>query len=250
MATLGTDRHIGPTARVGEAEWRRWLACLPMPPLEVDAAARLVVVSPHPDDEVLACGGLIAHHAARGGEVVVIAVTDGEASHAGDASWPPERLAVARRAERLAGLACLGVAAESVHSLQLPDGGITAHRATLAERLKMALRPGDIVVSTWAFDGHPDHDATGAEARQVGTQRGCSVLAAPVWMWHWSAPDDLRVPWQRLRGLRLSPAQREAKRMALACHVTQLAPRAQGLGPVLDAAILARAERTQEVYLV
>jgi LmbE family N-acetylglucosaminyl deacetylase len=250
MVSLSNDRHIGPAARVGETEWRRWLACLPMPPLEVEASARLVVVAPHPDDEVLACGGLIAHHAARGGEVTVIAVTDGEASHSGDASWPPEQLAAARHAERLAGLACLGVAAESVHILQLPDGRITAHRSTLADHLNTALRPGDVVVSTWAFDGHPDHDATGAEVRQAGAQRGCSVIAAPVWMWHWSAPDDPRVPWQRLRGLRLSPAQRQVKRTALACHVTQLAPRAQGLGPVLDAAILARAERTQEVYLV
>ncbi len=250
MAAVAADRHIGPTARVPEAEWRRWLACLPMPSLELDAAARLVVVSPHPDDEVLACGGLIAHHVARGGEVAVIAVTDGEASHAGDASWPPEQLAAARRAERLDGLARLGVAAESVQGLQLSDGSIAAHRSTLAHQLRQALRPGDVVVSTWSFDGHPDHDATGAEARRAGAQRGCSVLAAPVWMWHWSEPEDPRVPWHRLRVFRLSPAQRQAKRAALACHFTQRAPRAQGLGPVLDAAILARAERTQEVYFV
>ncbi len=250
MASVADDRHIGPTARVTEAIWRRWLACLPMPPLEVDTASRLVVVSPHPDDEVLACGGLIAHHVARGGEVAVLAVTDGEVSHAGDVSWPAQRLAAARRAERLAGLARLGVAAESVHSLHLPDGGIEAHRSALAERLMSELRPSDVVVSTWAFDGHPDHDAAGAEARQAGAQRGCGVLAAPVWMWHWSEPEDPRVPWQRLRVLRLSPVQRQAKRAALACHTTQLAPRARDLAPVLDAAILARAERIQEVYFV
>lgn len=250
MAAVVNDRHIGTTAQVTEAEWCRWLTGLPMPPLELDPAARLVVVSPHPDDEVLACGGLIAHHVARGGDVAVIAVTDGEASHAGDAAWPPERLAAARRAERLAGLSSLGVAAESVRGLHLPDGGIAAHRSTLAEHLRRALSPGDVVVSTWALDGHPDHDATGAEVMQVGVQCGCRVLAAPVWTWHWSAPADPRVPWQRLRVFRLSPAQRQAKRAALACHTTQRAPRTQGRGSVLDGAILARAERIQEVYFV
>lgn len=248
MAALANDRQIGPTPRVTETEWRRWLACLPMPPLALDPGSRLVVVSPHPDDEVLACGGLIAHHIARGGEVAVIAVTDGEASHSGDPAWPPARLAAARGAERLAGLASLGVAAESVQRLHLPDGKIAAHGATLAAQLRQTLRLGDVVVSTWAFDGHPDHDATGAAAREAGARAGCSVLAAPVWMWHWSAPGDPRVPWQRLRVFRLSPAERQAKRDALACHITQHAPRAQGLGPVLDDAILARAERPQEVY--
>jgi len=38
---------------------------------------RLVVVAPHPDDEVLACGGLLCAAAGIGLEVQVVAVTDG-----------------------------------------------------------------------------------------------------------------------------------------------------------------------------
>ena len=40
-----------------------------------------VVVAPHPDDETLLSGGLIAHQARAGVPVIVLAVTDGEAAY-------------------------------------------------------------------------------------------------------------------------------------------------------------------------
>jgi LmbE family N-acetylglucosaminyl deacetylase len=39
---------------------------------------KMVVIAPHPDDEVLGAGGLIAAQAFLGVEIVVVAVTDGE----------------------------------------------------------------------------------------------------------------------------------------------------------------------------
>ncbi len=38
---------------------------------------RIAVIAPHPDDEVLGCGGVMARHAAEGDEVFVIVVTRG-----------------------------------------------------------------------------------------------------------------------------------------------------------------------------
>lgn len=38
---------------------------------------RIVVVAPHPDDEVLGCGGVMARHAADGDEVFVVVATRG-----------------------------------------------------------------------------------------------------------------------------------------------------------------------------
>jgi LmbE family N-acetylglucosaminyl deacetylase len=37
----------------------------------------VLVIAPHPDDEVLGCGGAIAHHAAQGDEVHVLVMTRG-----------------------------------------------------------------------------------------------------------------------------------------------------------------------------
>ena len=43
-------------------------------------SGRVVVVAPHPDDEVLGAGGALASLAVRGARLLLVAVTDGEAS--------------------------------------------------------------------------------------------------------------------------------------------------------------------------
>jgi LmbE family N-acetylglucosaminyl deacetylase len=68
-----------------------------------------VVVAPHPDDEILGCGGLLRHAAEQGMEVRVVAVTDGEACYPDEHWWTPERLRSARRAELAAALGELGI---------------------------------------------------------------------------------------------------------------------------------------------
>ena len=42
---------------------------------------RLVVVAPHPDDEVLMCGGLLSRFAGQEEQLLQVSVTDGEGSH-------------------------------------------------------------------------------------------------------------------------------------------------------------------------
>ncbi|WP_369010244.1 PIG-L family deacetylase, partial [Salmonella enterica] len=56
-------------------------------------------MAPHPDDEVLACGGLMCVATDLGLEVMVVAVTDGEACYPGESWWTPQRLRQARREE-------------------------------------------------------------------------------------------------------------------------------------------------------
>ena len=63
-----------------------WLACEALHQLERVSALellsgyeRLVVLAPHPDDEVLGCGGLMMQAATAKFNVTVFAVTDGEA---------------------------------------------------------------------------------------------------------------------------------------------------------------------------
>jgi hypothetical protein len=68
-------------------------------------------------------------------------------------------------------------------------------------------------------------------------------------MWHWSSPADARVPWYRLRALPLPSGTLVRKAAALAEHTTQLAERRHD-SPVLGPAILARAARRNEYFLV
>jgi LmbE family N-acetylglucosaminyl deacetylase len=237
-----------------EIEWCRWpgLARLPaIAPQElVPQSARAVVVAPHPDDEVLSVGGLLALLADCGRPVEVIAVTDGTASHRGSTEWPVERLARTRPRESRKALHCLGLTIEPAR-LGLPDGGLKGLRALLAAELVSLLRPGDVVFTTWRQDGHPDHEATGEACALAAASTGARLVEVPVWGWHWSRPGDRRMPWQRAFRLPLSEEAVRRKRMAVKAFTSQLRRDAStGSGPVLRATTVQRAARPFEVVFL
>lgn len=121
----------------------------PLHDLSRVAPGPVLVVAPHPDDEIIGCGGVIALHHDRGDAVHVAMVTGGEAG--GDAS---ERLAESRAAA-----AELGPA--DVTPLGAPDGSV-AGDAHLPQRLAAvldAVQPR-IVYAPSPFEMHPDHVAT------------------------------------------------------------------------------------------
>ena len=243
-----------------EATWRHWLpvncASASSLPCALRYGARLVVLAPHPDDEVLACGGLLSMHAASGGSCLVIGVTDGEASEAGLDSQAATSLAAQRRAERQTGLARLGAENAAVELLGLPDGGLADCVDAIDQALQRLLAPGDVLMTTWRHDGHPDHEACAYAAARANTRMtslagpasSVTLIEAPVWMWHWSRPDDPRVPWLRLVALDVPQDVRQRKEQALSAHCSQLLPRSDGSGPVLGPQALARMQRGQEHY--
>lgn len=236
-----------------EAAWQGWLATADIAELEaalLNPARRWVVVAPHPDDEVLSCGGALIRHVEAGGEVAIVAVTDGEASHPGDAVLTPARLAQTRRLESQRGLERLGVPTRSIARLGLADGRVAAGSAFLRQVLVGMLRPSDVVVTTCRFDGHPDHEATAHSTAMACNKVGCQLLEAPVWMWHWARPGEPQLPWQRLRALRLGAGTVDGKRHALDAHESQTGRRDDGEPAVLGPNILERARRDVEYFFV
>ena len=235
-----------------EAAWRPWLhaqAFAKQSPSRLMAGAtRLVVLAPHPDDEVLCCGGLLALLAGRGAPALVVGVTDGEKSHAGVAGVDPHALAAQRTAERVEGARRLGWGADTVVRLRLPDAALAAHTDDLVAQLQAMLQPTDLVVSTWRHDGHPDHDACGLAAAQACARAGCRHLEAPVWLWNWACPGEPFVPWHRLVALPLSAQAQAAKHQALQAHTSQLQPRSASVGPVLGLQMRACASRPCEYF--
>lgn len=248
------DRHISGQG-TPEHRWRTWDGLPRLPDVTADElvppGSRAVIVAPHPDDEVLACGGLLSLLGAAGRDVLVIGVTDGEASHPGSSKWTPRLLAQRRRQERETGLQILlSSGLSTTVALALPDGGVALHEARLQDDLKRHLLPRDVVLTTWRLDGHPDHEATGRAAVAAARWRGVRCWEMPVWMWHWARPDDGRVPWRRMRRLALDGQARSRKSRAIAAHGTQLVPSpADGTAPVLPDWALARLLRPFEVFI-
>lgn len=106
---------------------------------------RLLVLAPHPDDEVIACGGLIALHLREGRAVRIVVATDG-AAQGGDAGL--------REEESRRGVARLGAA--ELEFLRFPDRGLDDRAAAKIHEQLLAFRP-DLVLVPSAVEIHPDH---------------------------------------------------------------------------------------------
>lgn len=216
----------------------------------LDGAHRLVVASPHPDDEVLGCGGLIAHAARVGVPVVIVAVSDGEHCYPGHREWTPERLRRVRANELHDALRALGVDASRVVRLSMDDGAIGEARDALGVILADVLRPTDVLLSPWSCDGHPDHEATLAACVAATVDVGCALLQYPIWAWHWMRPTHAKWQSPQLRRLELDPALQRAKAAAIACFASQTGVGIPAItAPILPPHVVARFTRGFEVFM-
>jgi len=226
-----------------------WLSTLPRAGLAGLASVQsAVIVAAHPDDEVLGAGGLLTMLAAAHARLRVVAVTDGERSHKGHAS--PASLARRRTAETTAALRALGARTAEVVRLGLPDSGLARVEDELTTALEPLVAGFDLCLAPWDGDLHPDHDAAGRAARRARARAGQqSPYCFPIWMWHWAAPGDPRVPWAQALRVPLPPRAVNRKRAAITCFASQLEDRGHGLGPVLPPGVIAHFTRGMEVLL-
>jgi LmbE family N-acetylglucosaminyl deacetylase/glycosyltransferase involved in cell wall biosynthesis len=107
---------------------------------------RLLVLAPHPDDEVLGCGGVVAQHLREQRAVRIVIATDGAAG--GNAA--------AREEESRRGIALLGPA--EVVFLGFADRALGDDAADLLRAQLLDFRP-DVVLVPSPVEIHPDHVA-------------------------------------------------------------------------------------------
>ena len=88
-----------------------------------------VVLIPHPDDEALGCGGLLALLRRAGQPVAAVLVSDGTMSHPHSRDFPPPARRELRYAELRHALAVLGADESAVLYLGLPDSQVPSEGA-------------------------------------------------------------------------------------------------------------------------
>ncbi|HGY92258.1 MAG TPA: PIG-L family deacetylase [Planctomycetes bacterium] len=125
------------------------------------ANGALLVLAPHPDDEVIGCGGLILAHRVKEQPVTVAVATDGRLGITGGAG--DDDYVKLRTDEHLEAGRVLG-GTESLF-LGFPDGGLAEALSTgaLTSALVELLdsRAWRTVVFSSPFELHPDHRALG-----------------------------------------------------------------------------------------
>ncbi len=193
-----------------------------------------VVVAPHPDDEALGCGGLLALLRRAGHPAAAVLVSDGTMSHPNSARFSaPARQAV-RAAEFRHALTILGIDQAEPLLLGLPDGRVpgAANETGFAEavtqlRTFLASQRAATVLVPWRRDPHPDHRATSqlVHAALAAMPHPPRRLEYVVWAWERAAPEDLPTAADNVRGFRLDVGAVAAqKQQAIAAHRSQVAP--------------------------
>jgi len=143
--------------------------------------ARVLVISPHPDDESIGCGGTLRKHVVDGDEVHVIFVTSGER---GGHGRPSEETARIREQEARDAATVLGLT--QVEFWRERNGAFRV-TGTLVERLhtKLARLKPAVVYVTHDREMHPEHRAAARMVRiavsRLPPSRRPVVLMYEVW---------------------------------------------------------------------
>lgn len=199
---------------------------------QVVGAGKLLVVAPHPDDETIACGALLAASAARGLEPVVVCVTDGRYGLAG---IEPDRCAEIRRSELAASAEILGIAPGDVIMLGYEDSTVAAHVDELTEDLRRLVRQHEprVLATSSLCDLHADHAAVATAARRACRGSEIRLLEYVVWGWQHPVSWMMRLGGRRRlgRAVKVNASSTNATKLeALACYRSQVEPEGP-LGP-------------------
>lgn len=142
-------------------------------------AGPVLVISPHPDDESLGCGGTIRKLVADGAEVRVLFLTSGEA---GGHDLPADGVGSMRESEAVRACEILGAGEPAFW--REPDGGLQPSDR-LVDRLVTVIEssPPELLYVTHPQEDHADHRAAAALVKRAVTELAVSprVLHYEVW---------------------------------------------------------------------
>lgn len=123
---------------------------------------RILLVSPHPDDETLGAAGYVQEALKDHATIRVVLATDGNKHGLKDT----------RHQEMINSLKVLGLPAESITFLDFPDGNLS-NEAAFVPRLREIITDfhPTVVIGTHPSDTHPDHAAVGRAIDVIGKEQ-------------------------------------------------------------------------------
>lgn len=214
--------------------------------LHSENIGQVVIVAPHPDDEVIGCGGLIARLVAYGRAPHIIIITGGEGSHRGCCETSTDEIIHARRKLTRNALAILGVPDKNIHELNFSDGNISmdSEYVSVLKDLLTKLAPDSIFIPHWG-EGWSDHVKT-AEIVKAIKPEGAEVWEYCVWMWYYNVWRGL--DWKNTAILRMSHKEHKLKLKAIDAYTRPLAPCGHPWSGVLPDIFLQANSKNRELF--
>ena len=179
-------------------------------------SGKVLVLAPHPDDDVFGCGGALAKHIDQGDEIQVIYLCDGRSgTKRSTTEIVREELKKTRRSEAQAAAEILGIPPDNLSFWGYRDNNLFANKTTTKALTQVIadFMPRTIYLPHPA-DSHADHEATAAvlakTLRAIGTDLPSEIWSYEVWQPTFA---------NRLLDISATVSQKEA---AMAAHTSQL----------------------------
>lgn len=149
---------------------------------------KVLVFAPHPDDEILGCGGVLKKHILSGDIVNVIYMTDG--SKGCPSNIKLEDIANVRKNEAIAASKKLGV--YKVDFAPFIDGNLKVSKETISyvEKKLKKIKP-DIIYTPHLNETHPDHKECTNIVNKAVEASGVSTSIFLYEIWNFLNPTHL-----------------------------------------------------------
>lgn len=167
----------------------------------------VLVLAPHPGDDVLGCGGTIKLHRQLGHDVNILYLTNGERGASGMSTV---KAAEVRHQEAVLAAPHLNLDESNLHFLQLADGDLINHSGTNYDfRQVLEKTNPDVIYLPSFIEKHRDLYATNVLLKNNLIQ-SCNIAAYEIWS-----------PMLPNRLVNITPVI-DYKRSAMLEHVSQL----------------------------
>jgi len=219
---------------------------------------KLLVIAPHPDDETIGAGGLIAMHRARSMPVSVVFLTSGEASNRRCCEIDPAIVATRRQNQAQEAMARLGVSQDALYWMELTDSNIPDRKNPAFNQVVEALawiiqhESPDEILCPHPEDGWQDHENAYHIVDESSRRIGNDTRIFNYFIW---APYNLpKQKWDDFRQhhwrkLDILPVLKD-KRAALDCYFKgELAPCGSSWAGRLPWALINQAKGRYEFFI-
>ncbi|CAM3804913.1 bifunctional PIG-L family deacetylase/class I SAM-dependent methyltransferase [Mucilaginibacter galii] len=190
-----------------------------------------LIMVPHPDDESLGCGGLIALLRQQNCRVTIVVTTDGSQSHPNSVKFPKgDRIAIRKQEIEMA-LSVLMVSPKDIHFMNGKDAALPVKEdpdffkyKNLLKEILVGVKP-QLCLVPYELDPHCDHRATWQLLNSALSEiknNGITVWEYPIWLYALAKPEDIpQLQEGELKYVEIS-SYLPQKTAAIHTHVSQI----------------------------
>lgn len=206
---------------------------------------RILLVAPHPDDEIIGCAGLIQQTLKTGKKIDVVILTGGGKSHSNCCNIDEDTLIETRRKLSRKAAQIVGLPLEHLHFLNYPDGGIS-YKNRETERLKQLIEElsPEAIFIPHKGEGWSDHVEAGNVIRKLKLS-GIQLYEYCVWFWYYNV---WNIDWENAYCIKMTPEQHKIKLKAMQAYITPTAPCGKPWSGVLPEVFIKANQWNKELY--